>query len=249
MAVYSVDIKEYQVMYGVEDHHWWYVGMEAITRKCLERYYPRGSHLRILDAGCGTGAVMGYLADYGTVTGIDYSAEALRFCQIRRRERLVQASVVSLPYRDAMFDLVASFDVIDELGVSDDTMALREFVRVLTPGGRVILRLPGTPWLHGQHDIAVDVQRRYTARQVEGKLCVAGFQPEHVTYANTLLFPLAVVKRFSERFFPPQNGSDLTLGMGPFDGFLRVVLSSEAPRVARSGFPFGLTVVALARKP
>jgi len=244
-----VDIKEYQVMYRVEDHHWWYVGMEAITRKCLERYYPRGSHLRILDAGCGTGAVMGYLADYGTVTGIDYSAEALRFCQIRRRERLAQASVVSLPYRDAMFDLVASFDVIDELGVSDDAMALREFIRVLTPGGRVILRLPGTPWLHGQHDIAVDVQQRYTTRQVEGKLCTAGFQPEHVTYANTLLFPLAVVKRFSERFFPPQNGSDLTLGMGPFDGFLRVVLSSEAPRVARSGFPFGLTVVALARKP
>ena len=236
-------------MYRVEDHHWWYVGMEAITRKCLERYYPRGSHLRILDAGCGTGAVMGYLADYGTVTGIDYSAEALRFCQIRRRERLAQASVVSLPYRDAMFDLVASFDVIDELGVSDDAMALREFIRVLTPGGRVILRLPGTPWLHGQHDIAVDVQQRYTTRQVEGKLCTAGFQPEHVTYANTLLFPLAVVKRFSERFFPPQNGSDLTLGMGPFDGFLRVVLSSEAPRVARSGFPFGLTVVALARKP
>jgi len=244
-----VDIKEYQVMYRVEDHHWWYVGMEAITRKCLERYYPRGSHLRILDAGCGTGAVMGYLADYGTVTGIDYSAEALRFCQIRRRERLAQASVVSLPYRDAMFDLVASFDVIDELGVSEAAMALREFVRVLTPGGRVILRLPGTPWLHGQHDIAVDVQQRYTTRQVEGKLCTAGFQPEHVTYANTLLFPLAVVKRFSERFFPPQNGSDLTLGMGPFDGFLRVVLSSEAPRVARSGFPFGLTVVALARKP
>ena len=244
-----MDIKEYQVMYRVEDHHWWYVGMEAITRKCLERYYPRGSHLRILDAGCGTGAVMGYLADYGTVTGIDYSAEALRFCQIRRRERLAQASVVSLPYRDAMFDLVASFDVIDELGVSDDAMALREFIRVLTPGGRVILRLPGTPWLHGQHDIAVDVQQRYTTRQVEGKLCTAGFQPEHVTYANTLLFPLAVVKRFSERFFPPQNGSDLTLGMGSFDGFLRVVLSSEAPRVARSGFPFGLTVVALARKP
>ena len=244
-----MDIKEYQVMYRVEDHHWWYVGMEAITRKCLERYYPRGSHLRILDAGCGTGAVMGYLADYGTVTGIDYSAEALRFCQIRRRERLAQASVVSLPYRDAMFDLVASFDVIDELGVSEAAMALREFVRVLTPGGRVILRLPGTPWLHGQHDIAVDVQQRYTTRQVEGKLCTAGFQPEHVTYANTLLFPLAVVKRFSERFFPPQNGSDLTLGMGPFDGFLRVVLSSEAPRVARSGFPFGLTVVALARKP
>jgi SAM-dependent methyltransferase len=244
-----VDIKEYQVMYRVEDHHWWYLGMEAITRKCLERYYPRGSHLRILDAGCGTGAVMGYLADYGTVTGIDYSAEALRFCQARRRERLAQASATTLPYRDETFDLVASFDVICALGDPDEVSALQEFGRVLAPGGRVILRLPGTPWLHGQHDVAVDIQRRYTTRDVDAKLRAAGLVPEQVTYANTLLFPLAVIKRFSERFFPPQNGSDLTLGMGPFDGFLRVVLSSEAPRVARSGFPFGLTVVALARKP
>jgi hypothetical protein len=63
------------------------------------------------------------------------------------------------------------------------------------------------------------------------------------------LSPLAVAKRLSERLFPPQNGSDLTLGMGLFDGLLRVVLSSEAPLVARSGLPFGLTVVALAHKP
>jgi len=244
-----MDPKEYQVMYQVEDHHWWYRGMESITRKCLEQFYPRGSKLRILDAGCGTGAVMGYLADYGTVTGLDYSAQALEFCRQRRRERLVQASALYLPYCDETFDLVASFDVICVYGVSDDTAALREFSRVLAPGGRVILRLPGTPWLHGQHDEAVDIRQRYTARELDAKLRVAGLVPDQVTYANTFLFPLAVVKRLSERLFPPQNGSDLTLGMGPFDGLLRVVLASEAPLVARSGLPFGLTVVALAHKP
>jgi ubiquinone/menaquinone biosynthesis C-methylase UbiE len=244
-----MDFKEYEVMYRVEDHHWWYRGMEAITRKCLEQYYPRGSNLRILDAGCGTGAVMGYLADYGIVAGLDYSAAALRFCQQRRRERLVQASVMSLPYRDGTFDLVASFDVISAFGVSDETLALSEFARVLVRGGRVILRLPGTPWLHGQHDVAVDIRHRYTAHEVEASLRTVGLVPDQVTYANTFLFPLAVVKRFSERLFPPQDGSDLTLGMGPFDGLLRIVLSSEAPLVARYGLPLGLTVVALARRP
>lgn len=244
-----MDLDEYKVMYQVEDHHWWYRGMESITRKCLEQFYPRGSKLRILDAGCGTGAVMGYLADYGTVTGLDYSAQALGFCQQRRRERLVQASALRLPCGDETFDLVASFDVICVFGGSDDTAALREFARVLAPGGRVILRLPGTPWLHGQHDVAVDIRQRYTARELDAKLRAAGLVPDQVTYANTFLFPLAVVKRLSERLFPPQNGSDLTLGMGPFDGLLRVVLSSEAPLVARSGLPFGLTVVSLAHKP
>lgn len=244
-----MDAYEYQVMYRVEDHHWWYRGMESITRKCLEQYYSRGSKLRILDAGCGTGAVMGYLADYGTVTGLDYSAQALAFCRQRRRERLVQASVLCLPYGDEVFDLIVSFDVIDMFTASDDATALREFARVLAPGGRVMLRLPGTPWLHGHHDEAVEICQRYTARQVDAKLRAAGLAPDQVTYANTFLFPLAVAKRLSERFFPPRNGSDLTLGMGPFNGLLHRVLSSEAPLVARSGLPFGLTVVALAHKP
>jgi ubiquinone/menaquinone biosynthesis C-methylase UbiE len=192
---------------------------------------------------------MGYLADYGTVTGLDYSSEALRFCRVRKRKRLTQASVMSLPYPDATFDLVASFDVIYFLGEEDDVLSLCEFARVLVPGGRVILRLPGVPWLHGQHDVAVDVHHRYTAREVDAKLHAVGLEPEHVTYANMFLFPLAVAKRLSERFFPPQNGSDLTLGMGPFNGLLHVVLTAEAPLVARYGLPFGLTVVALARKP
>jgi ubiquinone/menaquinone biosynthesis C-methylase UbiE len=244
-----MNAEEYLVMYRVEDSHWWYLGMEAITRQVIERHYPRGSKLRILDAGCGTGAVMGYLADYGTVTGLDYSSEALRFCRERKRERLAQASVMFLPYPDATFDLVASFDVICVSGVSDDTLALREFVRVLVPGGRAILRLPGTPWLHGQHDVAVDIRQRYTAREVDAKVRAVGLEAEQVTYANTFLFPLAVVKRISERLFPPQNGSDLTLGMGLFNGLLRVALAAEAPPVTRYGLPFGLTVVALARKP
>ena len=244
-----MNAEEYAVMYRVEDSHWWYLGMEAITRQVIERHYPRGSKLRILDAGCGTGAVMGYLADYGTVTALDYSAEALRFCRERRRERLAQASVVSLPCPDAAFDLVASFDVICVFDGEDDMLPLREFVRVLSPGGRVILRLPGTSWLHGQHDEAVDIRQRYTTREVDAKLRAVGLEPEQVTYANTFLFPLAVVKRLSERLLPAQDGSDLTLGMGPFNGLLRCVLAAEAPFVARYGLPFGLTIVALARKP
>ena len=244
-----MDAEEYRVMYQVEDTHWLYVGMEAITRRVIELHYPRGSHLHILDAGCGTGAVIGYLADYGAVTGLDHSPQALHFCQLRKHKCLTQASALSLPYRDATFDLVASFDVIDMFETPDDVGALREFARVLVPGGRVILRLPGTPWLHGQHDISVAIRRRYTTRDVDTELRAAGLEPELITHANTVLFPLAVVKRVSERFFPPQAGSDLNIGTGPFNGLLRVILAAEAPLVARGGFPFGLTVVALARKP
>ena len=61
---------QHEVMFRVEDRLWWYVGMQAITRAVVERTYVRGGDLRILDAGCGTGASMAYLSDSGAPSGL-----------------------------------------------------------------------------------------------------------------------------------------------------------------------------------
>ncbi len=244
--------EEYEVMYRVEDGLWWYRGMQAITQAVLERAYPRcsGSSLRILDAGCGTGAGMKYLADYGRVSGFDYAGEALFFCRKRALRDLARASISKLPYADASFDVVTSFDVICVRSVPDDGQALRECARVLRPGGRLILRLPAYNWLHGQHDVAVNIRHRYTAGEARRKLLEAGLQPEWQSYANMVLFPLAVAKRASEKLFPRRDGgSDLTINFGPTNSLFRAILCAEAPLVARVGLPFGLTVVAVGRKP
>ena len=246
-----MNLEEYAVMYQVEDTHWWYRGMARITRALLNRRYAPGANLRILDAGCGTGAVMtSYLAEYGRVTGFDFAAAALHFCQQRGATRLARASIVELPFADASFDLAVSFDVLCEQAVRDDGVALRALHRVLAPGGRLVLRLPAYDWLRGQHDRAVHIRHRYTRGELAARLRAAGFEVEQLSYANTLLFPVAVAKRLSERLWPPKAaGSDLTLGVGPLNGALQAILSAEAPLIARMGLPFGLTVIAVARKP
>jgi SAM-dependent methyltransferase len=240
--------EEYRVMYQAEDTLWWYQGMESITRSVLEGIYGRRSGLNILDAGCGTGAAMGYLADFGVVTGVDLSEHALHFSRERGRARLTRGSVVHLPFRSGTFDLVTSFDVLCSNGI-DDEQALQEFNRVLVPEGRVILRLPACNWLRGAHDAAVDVHHRYSAGEINAKTARAGFAVDRISHANMWLFPLAVLKRWSEKFLPRQNGSDLTLNVGPLNGLFRRVLTSEARFVAGSGLPFGLTVVVVGRKP
>ncbi len=48
-----MDPVEYERMYQVEQSHWWYLGMQTITRAMLDRYV-NGSDAQILDAGCGT---------------------------------------------------------------------------------------------------------------------------------------------------------------------------------------------------
>ena len=245
-----MNLEEYEVMYQVEDHHWWYRGMERITCALLERALPpdrEARSLKILDAGCGTGAVMKYLARYGAVTGFDFSAEALKFSRRRGHSRLTQASVLHIPLHSQTFDAIVSFDVLCEIGV-DDRQALCEFARVLKPGGIVLLRLPAYRWMRGQHDVAVHLAHRYTRGELLAKLQASGLTPLHTSYANTFLFPIAAAKRWSERFLPQQEGSDLTLNPGRTNGVFRAVLSAEAPLVKSTGLPFGLTITALARK-
>ncbi len=244
-----MNLEEYEVMYQVEDHHWWYLGMEQITCRLLDRCLPQtGSTLKILDAGCGTGAVMKYLCRYGEVIGFDYAAEALRFSQKRGHARLIQASVLEIPFAHELFDLIVSFDVICERGVHDE-QALSEFARILKPGGLVMLRLPAYDWLRGKHDVATHIFHRYTRDEIGAKLRRGGFTPLRLSYANMFLFPIALAKRLGERLFAPnQTGSDLTLDPGPLNRILGAILSAEAPLVSTVGLPFGLTVVALARK-
>jgi ubiquinone/menaquinone biosynthesis C-methylase UbiE len=245
-----LDPKEYELIYQVEQSHWWYRGMELLTRSVLNRWYQHGKSLQILDAGCGTGAGMAtYLAEYGTVSGFDLSPVALKFCRTKSCQRLTQASVENVPFASRVFDLITSFDVLYEQSVKNDAAALAEFARVLKPGGRLLLRLPAYDWLRGQHDLVIHTARRYTTQQVAGLLRQSGFVVQHLTYANTFLFPLALAKRLAEKIHPPQvPQSDLKLKSGLFNSLFRLLLSAEAPFVSQQGLPFGLSVIAVGQK-
>jgi SAM-dependent methyltransferase len=242
---------EYERMYHVENQHWWYLGMAAITRALLNHTMEPVTSWKILDAGCGTGAAMStYLADYGSVTGFDVSPLALQLCQRRNLTMLARASVTEIPFPSDSFDLITSFDVLYEQAVLKDTDAMHEFFRVLRPGGFLFLRLPAYDWLRGHHDVTIHTARRYTIKTVTRLLEDSGFRTARITYANTFLFPLALAKRLSERIWPPApDSSDLSMDFGVFNGLFKQILSSEARLVTHMALPFGLSVLALGQKP
>ena len=241
---------EYKTMYSVEDRHWWYVGMQRISTTLIERFYPRRTDLHILDAGCGTGAAMAYMAPFGRVVGMDFMALALRFCQQRGLQDLTQGSVVHLPFASGQFDLVTSFDVLCHQSVGDYRETLAELGRVLKEDGRLFLRLPAYDWLRAHHDQVVHTARRFTAAELRRDLEGVGLVVEKVSYANTLLFPLAVGKRLAERIRPPASDySDIAPNPPWQDALLSRFLLAEAQWLGRANLPFGLTVLAVARKP
>ncbi|MFO7625785.1 MAG: class I SAM-dependent methyltransferase [Candidatus Fermentibacteraceae bacterium] len=93
----------------------------------------------VLEAGCGTGSVMGLLAERGfRVVGVDLSPAALVHAASHSRELSV-ATVTSLPFANGAFDLVYSTGVFDLLDEQDLFSAVGEALRVTAPGGRIVL--------------------------------------------------------------------------------------------------------------
>src|SRR5579872_1235395 len=145
--------EEYERMYCLEDSYWWFVGRHDLALTFLRSAYPGRNDLTILDIGCGTGAMSEKLAAYGAVVSADFSPLALAFSRRRHLDRLCAADAMRLPFRDGAFDVIVALDILEH--VSDDAAALREFYRVLKPGGRVIATVPAYQSLWSAHDVAL----------------------------------------------------------------------------------------------
>ncbi len=244
-----METSEYTTLASVELRHWWHRGMRAISAALLDPQYARWPGLRILDAGCGAGGDGLFLGRYGQVIGVDVSPEATAWAAQRMPGRVGRASVLALPFADDSFDLVTSYDVLYHQGVPDEATALAEVRRVLRPGARFLLRLPAYNWLRSRHDRQVHTRRRYTAGEVRAMLTDAGFAVERCTYGLTLLFPLSLATRLLERFTPDRgDASAMALPAAPINEALHSMMALEAAWIAAGrNFPFGLSVIALAR--
>lgn len=238
-------------MFKLEDSLWWYVAMRRIVRTIFDASLPaNGARLQILDAGSGTGGSLSLLHRYGQVTSFDFSEKAAEMYRTRESGRILVASTDAIPFADASFDLVTSFDVICQLESPADEAALREMARVLRPGGSFFVRVPANQALYGPHDKILHTQHRYSAGELAAKIEAAGLQVVRTTYANTWLFPVALARRLLARLNKNAAAeSDVRPVPSLLNAALQAVLSSEAEIIKRTRLPLGLSVMALARKP
>ncbi len=107
--------------------------------------FTRGAD--VLEAGCGTGLGARLFLDHGAshIVGLDYSREALRRARTetadaRAEFREWDLNRTPLPLDDACVDLVVCLEVLEHLHNQEALIA--EFLRVLRPGGRLIVSVP-----------------------------------------------------------------------------------------------------------
>ena len=113
----------------------------------MHRYVFAGDLVRgksVLDAACGEGYGAAYLARTAhSVTAVDISEDAIVHARSRYRSGNLDYQVADccrLPFEDDQFDCIVSFETLEHLG--DQSGLLKEFRRVLQPGGFLLISSP-----------------------------------------------------------------------------------------------------------
>jgi SAM-dependent methyltransferase len=237
----------YPIMFRVEQSHWWYAGRRKILASFLEDICRRVTDRRprILDVGCGTGANLLMLSQYGDAEGVDVSEDALAFCRERGLEKVKLGAAEKLPYDDGTFDLVTALDVVEHL--DNDLAGLREMRRVLRPGGHVLLFVPTFMFLWGLQDDVSNHRRRYRLPELRRVLEQAGFEIERTTYANITFFLPILLARKLMRVTGIKAESENNINVSAFNGLLGGMLGAESVVLKYMNIPFGVSGLCVAR--
>jgi SAM-dependent methyltransferase len=120
--------------------------LEMIVRLAGERI--KGC---ILEDGCGVGMYVEHLSPFGrTVVGLEYDFERAAEAGMNS-PHIINGAGEFLPLPSATFDLILSHEVLEH--VRDDRLAVREMVRLLRPGGRIVLFVPNRGYPFETHGI------------------------------------------------------------------------------------------------
>ncbi|MFF0457170.1 class I SAM-dependent methyltransferase [Nocardia africana] len=137
-GVESLPLTGERTVPGIAEENYWFRRHEIVYARLLERC----GGATVLEAGSGEGYGANMIADVATrVIGLDYDTSAVEHVRAAYpRVEMIQGNLADLPLDDASVDVVVNFQVIEHLW--DQGRFLRECLRVLRPGGQLLISTP-----------------------------------------------------------------------------------------------------------
>jgi SAM-dependent methyltransferase len=133
-----------------EPSYVWRVGQERRLHMIL---VAAGSRLtgRMLENGCGVGMYLQHLTPLvGSIIGLEYDLDRAREAH-NHSPHLVNGASEELPFITDSFDVILSHEVLEH--VTDDRRSVEEMVRVVKPGGVIVLFVPNLGYPYETHGI------------------------------------------------------------------------------------------------
>ena len=238
----------------LEEQHWWFASRRDAVYELIQQL-NLSPEAAILEIGCSGGPLMQRLRrqGYTHLTGIDVSAPAIELAQARGVPNVSVMDGAALAFADASFDLVIASDVLEH--IEDEGRALREWTRVLRPGGQLLVFVPAHAYLWSAHDVVNHHFRRYSRAGLVAAMQGTGLHVVRSSFWNAALYLPTAALRLGKRLLgadPVAEAATSTGDLHQFSGSLnRLLLSwvrAENFVLRHLGLPIGVSVFALARK-
>lgn len=239
-----------------EARHFWFRGFRSFVRPLLRQAAAgrsRSGATRLLDCGCGTGANLAMLNQFGRAYGFDLSPVGTRLGRQAGRTLIARASADAAPFPSGAFDIVTSFDVLYALDDRTERAAIEEMYRLLKPGGYAIVNVAAMERLRGDHSVLSHEVRRYSRADLRARLEAAGFSIVRITYTNFSLFlPMLLARAIQRRRGLRDEGEaqrEISVPPEPINAALSLLLLLEGLWLRLFNAPAGSSLLCLARKP
>ena len=166
----------------------------------------------------------------------------------------LRASIGAIPFPDASFDIVTSFDVLYGLPDEIEQAAGREMARVLKPGGKLLVTSAAFDLLRGGHGTFTNEVRRYTTSSLAGVLhqrrSRRGARVVHARDAVSDPRRRCAAGSAGAAAAKPRRARPISrCRRPPINAALSTALAVEGLVLPRVNLPFGSTVMGLAQKP
>ncbi|MDP9423487.1 MAG: class I SAM-dependent methyltransferase [Pseudomonadota bacterium] len=239
--------KVYEQMAQLDSRHWWFTARRRILDGIIERIVKPPRDARILELGAGTGHNLAMLSRFGAVEASELDPVARELASERLGRPVVEAALPDLSMFPAdSYDLIALLDVLEH--VPDDKGSLQSIYQLLKTGGALLLTVPINPWMWSAHDVAHHHHRRYRKHEIRALAEGAGFEIELLSPFNSLLFPPIAAVRLAGKL-TGKDDSDDAMPSAPVNAILDTVFGLERSLIGRVPMPFGVSLVAVLRRP
>jgi SAM-dependent methyltransferase len=246
-----MNAEEYAKLDRIDREHWFYRGKRDVVRHWIARHARLGAADLLIDAGCGTGTFLEEMSGHCRVLGLDAHDESVALARPRLEAvggGVLQTGLDRVDLPDGCAAVVTLLDVLEHL--DDDGAALREMLRLVRPGGLVVITVPALRWLWSDWDVALHHRRRYSRSELLRLVRRPGAEVLRCTYFNTALLPPIALIRLWRRLRPAKPGAARAEDAIPSPWLNRLLYRTLVSPACWGWFrpPLGVSLLAVLRR-
>jgi len=201
--------EEYEKLERIDGEHWFYCGKRAIVRHWISRHLELTKDDLLIDAGCGTGRMAAEMAQACRVIALDDHEESISLARPKIEAaggEVIRTGLHKVGLDSGCAAVVTLLDVLEH--IRDDRGALMETVRLVRPGGLVVITVPAMRSLWSDWDEALHHCRRYSRPELLELVTMPDVEVLRCAYFNALALPAIFPVRTWRKFVPPRPGAE-----------------------------------------